>query len=94
MRRFATKFMNSHGWQKEINCNALVKQGCCLFLTLLSIYIDKLESCLDEANCAHTIGTILTNVVIIFRLYVNHILLCLGVSMIWENNTNSERFFL
>ena len=94
MRRFATKFMNSYGWSKEINCNALVKQGCPLFPTLLSIYIDKLESCLEEANCAHTIGTILTNVVIIFCLYVDHIVLCPGVSMIWENNTNSQGFFL
>ena len=76
MRRFATKFMNSHGLSKEINCNALVKQGCPLFPTLLSIYIDKLESCLDDANCA------LTNVVIIFRLYVDHIVLCPEVSMI------------
>jgi hypothetical protein len=58
-----SKFKNTEGWSKEINCNILVKQGCPLSPTLFGIYIDKLEDCLEEAGC---VGPTLTGIVILY----------------------------
>jgi hypothetical protein len=56
-----SKFKNTEGWLKEINCNIGVKQGCPLSPTLFGIYIDKLEDCLEEAGC---VGPTLIGIVI------------------------------
>jgi hypothetical protein len=46
-----SKFKNSKVWSKDINYNIGVKQGCPLSPTLLGIYIDKLEDCLEKEGC-------------------------------------------
>jgi hypothetical protein len=67
-----SKFKNTKGWSKEINCNIGVKQGCPLSPTLFDIYINKLEDCLEKAGC---VGPTLTGIVINILLYVNDIVL-------------------
>jgi hypothetical protein len=47
------KFRNTKGWLEEINCNIGVKQGCPVSSTLLGIYSDKLEPCLEKGLCWH-----------------------------------------
>ena len=49
-----------------------MKQGCSFSPTLFFIYIDKLEGCLEEADC---VGTILAEIVIILLLYTDDIVL-------------------
>jgi hypothetical protein len=66
------KFRSTEGWSEEIDCNIGVKQGCPLSPTLFSIYIDKLEYCLEVASC---VGPTLTSIVIILLLYANDIVL-------------------
>jgi len=66
------KLKSNEGWLNDIKCNIGVKQGCLLSPTLLAIYIDKLEGCLEEAGCS---GTILARIVIILLLYANDIVL-------------------
>ena len=66
-----SKFKTNKGWSKDIKCNIGVKQGFPLSPTLFGIYIDKLESCLQEAGCA---GTILAGIVIILLLYAGDII--------------------
>ena len=56
----------------DINCNIGAKQGFPLAPTLFTIYIDKLEMCLEEAGCT---GTILAGIVIILLLYADDIVL-------------------
>ena len=48
------KFKNNKGWSKEIKYNIGVKQGFPLSPTLFSIYIDKLDGCLEEVGCFDT----------------------------------------
>jgi hypothetical protein len=67
-----SKFKNTEGWSKEINCNIGVKQGCPLSPTLFGIYIDKLEDCLENTSC---VGPTLTGIVINILLYSNDIVL-------------------
>ena len=67
-----SKFKNTEGWSKEINCNIGVKQGCPLSPTLFGIYIDKLEECLEKAGC---VGPTLTGIVINLLLYADDIVL-------------------
>ena len=65
------KFKSIEKWLKYINCNIGVKQGCPLSPTLSGIYIDKLESCLEEASCSRmTLARIA-----ILLLYVDDIVL-------------------
>jgi hypothetical protein len=60
-----SKFKNTEGWSKEINCNIRVKQGCPLSPTLFSIYIDKLEDFLEEAGCVDpTLSVIVINLLL------------------------------
>ena len=66
------KFKNNEGWKIDLNCNIGVKQGFPLSPTLFSIYIHKLEKCLEEADC---VGTILAGIVIILLLYADDIAL-------------------
>ena len=65
-------FKNNEGPTTNINCNIGFKQGCPLSTTLLGIYIDKLEMCLEETSCA---DTILAGIDIILILYVDDIVL-------------------
>jgi hypothetical protein len=65
-----SKFKRIEGWSKKIKCNIGVKQACPLSPTLFSIYIDKLEDCLEEASC---VGPTLTGIVTILLLYLNDI---------------------
>ena len=51
-KKIHAKFKSTERWSKYINCNIGVKQGCSLFPTLFIIYINKLESCLEEASCS------------------------------------------
>jgi hypothetical protein len=67
-----SKFKNTDGWSKEINCNIGVKQGCPLSPTLFGIYIDKLEDCLEKVSC---VGPTLTGIVINLILYADDIVL-------------------
>jgi hypothetical protein len=67
-----SKFRNMEGWLEEINYKIGVKQGCSLSLTLLGIYIDKLEECLEEAGC---VDPILTGIVLNPLLCANDIFL-------------------
>ena len=64
--------LKAMGWSKDIKCNIRVKQGFPLSPTLFGIYIDKLESCLEEAGCA---STILAGIVINLLLYADDIVL-------------------
>ena len=66
------KFKSNEGWSRDIKCNIGVKQGFPLSPTLVGIYIDKLEGCLEEAGCA---GTFLAGIVIILLLYAADIIL-------------------
>ena len=66
------KLKSNEGWLKDIKCNIGVKQGCPLSPILFGIYIDKLESCLEEAGC---VGMILAGIVIILLLYAYDIIL-------------------
>jgi len=66
--KFIAKFRNNKGWPEEINYNIGVKRGCPLYSTLFVIYIDKLESCLEEASY---VGTTLVGIIIILILYTN-----------------------
>jgi len=63
---------NTKGWLEEIKCNIEVKQGCLLSSTFFDIYIDKLETCLEEVGCTNTTSTAL---VIISLLSINDIVL-------------------
>jgi hypothetical protein len=45
----------------EIKCNIRIKQGCHLSPTLFGNYIDKLETCLEEASC------VITNIITFLR---------------------------
>jgi hypothetical protein len=86
-----SKFKNTEGWSKEINCNIGVKQGCPLSPTLFGIYIDKLEDCLEEAGC---VGPTLTGIVINLLLYVMISFLWRGVPTILERTKNPQGFLL
>jgi len=57
---------------EKINYNIIVKQGCCLPLTLLSIYIDKLEGFSEEDNF---VDLNIDGIVIILLIYVDDIVL-------------------
>jgi hypothetical protein len=57
---------------EEINCNTRVKQGCPLSPAIFSIYIDKLEECLEEAWC---VVSTLVGIIITLLLYPNDIVL-------------------
>jgi hypothetical protein len=67
-----SKFKNTEGWSKGINCNIRVKQGCPLSSNPFGIYIDKLEECLEKAGCV--IPT-LTSIIISLLIYENDIVL-------------------
>jgi hypothetical protein len=67
-----SKFKNTEGWSKEINCNIRVKQGCPLSPTLFGIYIDKLEECLEKEGC---VSPTLTGIVTSLLLYSDDIVL-------------------
>ena len=71
-KKVVPKFKNNEGWTTDINCNIGVKQGFSLSPSIFSIYIDKLEKCLEEAGC---IGTILVGIAIILLLYTDDIVL-------------------
>ena len=43
------KFKRNEGCLKDIKCNIVFKQGFPLSPTLVGMYIDKLEGCLEEA---------------------------------------------
>ena len=49
-----------------------MKQGCSFSPTLFCIYIDKLEGCLEEADCS---STIVARKFIILLLYIDDIFL-------------------
>jgi len=66
------KLKSNEGWLKDIKCNVSVKQHFPLFPTLLGIYIDKHEGCLEEVGCARTI---LAGIVIVLLLYADDIVL-------------------
>jgi hypothetical protein len=76
------KFKNNEGWSKEINCNIRVKQGCPLSPTLFSIYIDKLEECLEKLGC---VGPTLTGIVIDILIYADDIILMERIPRDLEN---------
>ena len=67
-----SKLKSNKWWSKDIKCNIGVKQGFPLSPTLLGIYIDNLEGCLEEAGCA---STVLAEIVIILLLYADDIVL-------------------
>jgi hypothetical protein len=67
-----SKFKNTEGWSKEINCNIGVKKGCPLSPTLFGVNIDKLEECLEEVGCVCQTPT---GIVINILLYVDDIVL-------------------
>ena len=66
------KFKSNKGWSKYIKYNIRFKQGFPLSPTPFDIYIDKLEGCLEEADC---FGTILSGIAIILLLYADDIVL-------------------
>ena len=66
------KFKGNDQWLKNINFNIGFKQGFPLFPTLLSIYIDKLEICLEEVGFT---SMTLARIVIILILYADDIVL-------------------
>ena len=66
------KFKNNEGCTTYINYNIGVKQGFPLSTTLFGIYIDKLETSLEEEYCN---STILDGIVIVLLLYAADIVL-------------------
>ena len=66
------KFKGNDQWLKNINFNIGFQQGFPLFPTLLSVYIDKIESHLEEVGFT---GTTLSRIVIILILYADDIVL-------------------
>jgi hypothetical protein len=71
-----SKFNNTEGWLKEIDCNIGVKQGYPLSHTLFGIYIDKLEDFLEESGC---VDPTLTGIVIDILLYADDIVLMVRI---------------
>src|ERR1700678_1578092 len=67
-----SKFKNTKGWSKEINCNIEVKQGCPLSPTIFCIYIDMLKDFLEKTGC---INPILIGIVINLLIYVYDIVI-------------------
>jgi len=55
------------GWSQEINFNIVFNQGCLMSPILFSIYIEKLEYCLEVTGC---VGTTLSSIEIVILLYV------------------------
>lgn len=66
------KIKTIEGCSEEIKCNIGVKKICLLSPTLFSIYIEKLEECLEATGCE---GPKLVGIVITFLLYANNIVL-------------------